>query len=159
MPTRGGSEIDLDDAIAATEISVRTLIEYLGEPLLTNRRHIYAAEGGSISFDLKPGLAYANRDYLLCASLSGTAPGTLLPGGLATIPLNRDWFTDFVLARINTPVFARFARPLDPAGTGTATLDAPPLPGWEGTTMFFAFALYTPQWDYASNPVEVRLVP
>lgn len=37
----------------------------------------------------------------------GTAPGTLLPGGLATIPLNRDWFTNYVLARLNTHEFRR----------------------------------------------------
>ena len=154
-----GSAIDLDDAIAATEISVRTLIDYLGEPLLTNRRHLYAAEGGVISFDLTPGIAHANRDYLLCAGLSGTAPGTLLPGGLATIPLNRDWFTDFVLARLNTQVFAQFAGALDPAGLATATLNAPPFAGWTGTTIYFAFGLSTPQWDYASNAVEVRIVP
>ncbi|MCD4726763.1 MAG: VCBS repeat-containing protein, partial [Pirellulales bacterium] len=53
------------------------------------------AAGGSVNFSLNAGGGNKNRIYLLAGSVSGTSPGTLLPGGLATIPLNRDWFTDF----------------------------------------------------------------
>jgi len=114
--------------------------------------------GGQINFSLNGGATNANRDYLLVGSLSGTTPGTLLPGGLTTIPLYRDWFTNFILARLNTSVFASFDGTLDGAGNGAAQLNAPSIPTWVGTTMHYAWAVKSP-WDLASNPVEIVVDP
>jgi len=114
--------------------------------------------GGTIEFSLNAGTGNAGRDYLLVDSLSGTDPGTLLPGGLAAIPLNHDWFTDFILARLNTSLFSNFSGTLDGSGKGTAQLNALPIPTWVGTTIHFAYALENP-CDYASNPVALTAVP
>ncbi len=116
------------------------------------------SSGGQINFSLNGGAPNANRDYLLVGSLSGTEPGTLLPGGLATIPLNRDWFTNYILARLNTAVFTDFDGTFDGAGNAAAQLNAPPIPTWIGTTMHYAWAVKNP-WDQASNPVEIVVDP
>ncbi len=129
-----------------------------GEQSLLASAGTLPAAGGTIDFSLDAGSSQAGRNYLLCSSLSGTDPGTLLPGGLVVIPLNRDWFTDYVLARLNTSTFSDFWGSLDPAGTAQAQLNAPPIPGWVGTTLHFAFALNAP-WDFASNAVAVEVVP
>jgi hypothetical protein len=119
---------------------------------------ISESTGGVVNFTLNAGTANANRNYLLAGSLSGTDPGTLLPGGLVTIPLNRDWFTDFILARLNTIPFTNFWGTLDASGQGSARLNAPPIPGWAGVTMHFAFVTSNP-WDFASNAVAIEIVP
>jgi len=97
------------------------------------------------------------RDYLLLGSVSGTAPGKPLPGGLATLPLNHDLFTNLVIAYTNTVVFQNFQGYLNGAGSATAQLNLPLLPGAAGITMHFAYAL--PPFDFVSNPVAIELVP
>jgi len=143
------------------------IIGYSGEPsvivfyargLASDLHEIPAATGATIEFHIGAGAQEGGRNYLLVGSVSGTDPGTLLPGGLATIPLNRDWFTDFILDRLNTPLFARFWGQLDATGAATAELRAPPIASWVGTTIHFAYALDDP-WDYASNAVAVAVVP
>jgi len=126
-------------------------------PLAASAETLPAA-GGIVDFTLNAGSGQGGRNYLVCASLAGTDPGTLLPGGLATIPLNRDWFTDFVIARLNTYTFADFWGTLDTSGNAQARLNAPPVAGWIGTTLYFAYALPSP-WDFASNAVAVTVVP
>lgn len=128
-------------------------------PLSASDTQLSAAAGGSIGFDLDAGAAMINRGFLLVGSMSGTEPGTPLPGGLATLPLNRDWFTDFILARLNSGLFQNFQGTLDASGQGAAQLNAPPFsPTWVGTTMHYAFATTYP-FDYASNAVAVEIVP
>lgn len=118
-----------------------------------------AAAGVAAGFTLEAGVEYADRPYILTGSTSGTLPGTALPGGLAVIPLNRDFFTNYILDRLNTPRFVDFKGDLDGDGNGSATLDLGPIPSsWVGTTMWFAFATRSP-YDFASNPVEIRIEP
>lgn len=126
--------------------------------LVPDAIELSAANGGTINLELDAGDAHSGRNYLLVGSLSGTDPGTLLPGGLATIPLNRDWFTDYILARLNTAVFSNFWGTLDAFGKGAAQLNAPPIPNWVGRTIHFAYTLNNP-WNFASNPVGVEVVP
>jgi hypothetical protein len=90
--------------------------------------------------------------------VSGTDPGTPLPGGITTLPLNWDVFTDFVIALINTPVFLNFLGTLDVTGCAAAQMNAPPIPGFSGVTMHYAYALNNP-WDFVSNPVAIEIVP
>jgi len=128
-------------------------------PIEASDNQIPAASGLTINFALDAGVANGGRNYLLTGTTSGTDPGTLLPGGLATIPLNRDWFTDFILARLNTTVFAGFWGTFDATGRAAAALNAPPLqPGWIGKTLHFAYATASP-WDYVSNAVPIEIVP
>lgn len=118
-----------------------------------------ASAGGTIEFQLDAGETYATRDYLLLGTRSGTEPGTLLPGGNVTIPLNRDRFTDYVISHLDTPQFAEFSGGLDAGGAATVALCVDPLgQSWVGRTLHFAFATSRP-WDFASNAVAVEIVP
>jgi|GEM_PF-721474 len=128
-------------------------------PLSIDTNQISAAAGGSILFELNAGVALANRNYIIAGTLSGTEPGTPLPGGFVTLPLNRDWFTDFILAHMNTGIFQGFSASLDASGLATARLNAPSVqPTWVGRTMHYAFATAFP-WDYASNAAAIEIVP
>lgn len=138
--------------------SMTATVEVVDCTLNAGTIYLSGNNGGSIVFDLMAGTANMGRNYLLVGSLSGTSPGTLLPGGLATIPLNRDWLTDLMLKNLNNAVFQNFRGALDSSGNGTATLNAPPVPGWVGREIHFAYALADP-WDFASNPIRIEIVP
>jgi len=129
----------------------------IGQSLAADAYTLPAATGATIGFSLDGGPSNANRDYLLCGSLSGTMPGTLLPGGGATIPLNRDWYTEWILSRLNGPVYAGFWGTLDASGQATAQMIAPPISSvWERTTIYYSFATMNP-WDFVSNAVAVEV--
>ncbi|MHC4946418.1 MAG: C15 family peptidase, partial [Planctomycetota bacterium] len=152
-----GSLIDIPEAIAATEITLRTLIEYLNQPLVPNMRVLYESTGGEIAFDLNPGAAHEGRNYLLLSGMSGTSPGFKLPGGVI-LPLNWDGFTDLEMVLLNTSYVAGFLGTLDPQGESIAALDTqgPLPPGSAGAALYFAFALSAApsQGWYASNAVD-----
>jgi hypothetical protein len=115
-------------------------------------------DGAIAHFTLNAGLSNANRNYLILGSITGTAPGFTLPGGQAVLPLNWDPFTDLVLSMVNSVIFSNFLNQLDASGNAPAQLNAPPLPGYAGMTMHYAYCLNNP-FDYASNPIEVLIVP
>jgi len=120
---------------------------------------ISAAGGGVIDLYADAGAGNAARTYIILGSMSGVTPGFPLPGGLATLPLNWDFFTDYVKARLNTPLFGNFMRPLSAAGQGTGTLDVPSIPAqYIGSTLSFAYCLASP-FDFASNPVAIEVTP
>lgn len=114
--------------------------------------------GGTAQFSLDAGVANANRNYLLLGGISGTDPGTLLPGGEAVLPLNWDGFTTLVVIYANSSLFQNFMATLDGQGSGSAQLNLGPVPGFAGTMMYFAYALDKP-WNFASNPVTIEIVP
>jgi len=117
-----------------------------------------ATTGGTISFTLDAGIANQNRQYLLLGSLSGTDPGILLPGGLATLPLNWDAFTDLILGLLNSYTFSNFMGVLDGNGRATAQLNLGPVPpGYVGIPIWFAFTLGNP-FDVVSNPAYIFIV-
>ncbi len=116
--------------------------------------------GGIVHFDLKPGIAYERRKYFLLGSMTGTFPGTTLPGG-CVLPLNRDYFFDYVLKWFNYPTFTRFREFLDMSGEAQATLDIQPgeIPAqYIGAFLDFAFTTEEP-YDFQSNPATVEIVP
>jgi hypothetical protein len=135
--------------------------EWTGEgELFVDGNTIPESTGGVINFSLIAGSGYANRNYFILGSVTGTSPGTSLPGGMATLPLNWDAFTNLVMSLWNTPIFWNFSGKLDGAGEGTAQLNTlgPLPPGSAGLKMYYAFALSSP-YDFASNPVEIEIVP
>lgn len=153
-----GSEIVLLDAVEAVKITVRTLIQYLDAPLVSDTQIIRQNPGGSVSFSLDAGMDHANRSYLLLGGATGTSPGTPLPGGVI-LPVNWDAFTDLEMALLGTPVFTGFMGKLDAAGCAQAVMDTlGPIPGAAGIRLHFAYALSPLPW-YASNASEVRIVP
>jgi hypothetical protein len=150
FPVKTGPDLSCNgstDAFVAkiTYLSLATDMETLPET------------GGTVHFNLDAGTLEAERNYLLLGSVSGTEPGLPLPGGLVTLPLNWDAFTDLVIALINTSVFTNFLGTLDGDGTATAQLNAPSVPGIAGVTMHYAYALNNP-FDFVSNPVAIRIV-
>lgn len=115
--------------------------------------------GGTVNFILDAGSAYANRNYMVLGSASGVAPGIPLPGGLETLPLIWDPITDTIFSMANTPFFSNFVNKLDASGKGAAQLNVPALPaGYTGVKILFAFTVSNP-FDFASNPVEIEIVP
>jgi hypothetical protein len=116
--------------------------------------------GGTVNFSLDAGPSHADRHYFLLGSLTGIEPGTPLPGGMATLPLNWDFFTDFVALMANAPFFSNFQGTLDGAGMGAAQFNTSgPLPlDLKYYQMSFAFLLYAP-FDFASNAVALEIKP
>jgi CubicO group peptidase (beta-lactamase class C family) len=128
--------------------------------LTADTQQISAATGGTVAFSIFAGSINGGRSYVLFGGASGTDPGTPLPGGFATLPVNWDLVTDLIVANINTPAFANFYGSLNGKGIGRAALNTfgPLPPAAVGHSLHFAFALMGP-WDYASNALEVELVP
>ncbi len=137
----------LDELVSAEPVFLATDTDALSET------------GGTVEFDVSPGVEYANRKYFLLGSVTGTEPGFPLPGG-NTLPLNWDLFTGMTFKYANTPIFVDFYGTLNASGQASATFDSlgPLPPGFVGTKIYFAYLLYSP-FDFVSNPVEIEVVP
>ncbi|MHC4944911.1 MAG: right-handed parallel beta-helix repeat-containing protein, partial [Planctomycetota bacterium] len=132
--------------------------EFTGvHPLETETFFISEAIGGTVDFALDSGEGNGHRVYIVLGSLSNTAPGTPLPGGLEMLRLNWDSFTDLVFGLLNTQFFSGFLGTLDGNGQATAQLNVPPVPGLAGTTMYYAYCLNSP-FDFVSNPIPIEIV-
>jgi len=130
------------------------------DSLLIDVDTISESIGGVVNFTLIAGSSFANRGYLIFSGISGTAPGTLLPGGKLNLPLNLDSFTNLALLLLNSPYFPGFAMNLNSQGEGSAQFNTlGPLPsGAAGLVFYYAFVLYRP-CDFASNSVKVTVTP
>lgn len=128
--------------------------------LVADPLSVSSSAGGTVNYILTAGVANANRNYLLLGSMTGTSPGTLLPGGLVTLPLVWDNFTNIIVQNLNGPVFTNFQSALDGEGNSTAPqFNLPPSSGFPpGSKLYFAYALNAP-WDFASNPVTIDVLP
>jgi hypothetical protein len=121
-------------------------------PALTiDNKHIQTWVGGIVNFKLEADVANAGRYYVIFASVSGNSPGTPLPKGGPTLPINWDVATNTLLG-ISIP---GFVGTLDSNGSSTAQLPVGPFDPPSDFTMTFAYALNGPPWDFASNYVEV----
>ncbi|MHC4942352.1 MAG: DUF7948 domain-containing protein [Planctomycetota bacterium] len=128
-----------------------------GESLLADQ-YTLSETGGSVSFSLDAGVENAGRNYLMLGSVTGITPGHPLPGGITTLPLVWDPYTDVVLLLMNSPLFIDFLGSLDSGGQAAAQLFSPALPpGYVGMRMYYAFCLNN-FFDFASNPVEIEIV-
>lgn len=125
--------------------------------LRVDRPQLSSATGGTANFTLRASRGNARRSYALLASLSGTSPGTLLPGGAATLPLNLDLFSQLLFDPSASAVFTNFLGVLDTAGTASAKFNLPAIPGVSGLNVNFAYALAKP-WDFASNATKIAIV-
>jgi hypothetical protein len=129
-------------------------------PLATDIGFLPQGTGGIVRFHISAGDQSKFRNYLILGGTSGTDPGTLLPGGLATIPINWDWFTDLELSLLgHSPIFTDFLGKLGNAGHDAARLIVPALPPVAlGVVMHFAYCCNDP-FDHVSNAVEIEIVP
>lgn len=132
-----------------------------GGALVADYHELSVQNGGTIAFELDAGQAHGNRRVALLASVSGTDPGTPLPGELETLPLNRDWLTDYIIAHFGAPPFGDFYQSLNASGVGSAVLSTSSLPAGHlppGTVIHFAYCTVNP-YDFVSNVIEVLVVP
>jgi hypothetical protein len=127
-------------------------------PLSLSDNQIVEGTASSIDFTLDAGMANAGRNYIVLGSVTGTEPGYPLPGGHATLPLNWDPFTDLILIIMNSPILQNFLGKLDVNGRSTAQLNLPPLSGFAGTVLYFAYTLNSP-FDYVSNAAAIEIIP
>ncbi|MBM3986217.1 MAG: beta-lactamase family protein, partial [Planctomycetes bacterium] len=128
--------------------------------LVADAAELSAGAGGVLRLTLHGGTMNAGRAYVVLASLSGSQPGTPLPGGLATLALNWDLATEIVVANLGPPMFPGFLGTLGAQGLGRASFyTLGPLPAaLVGHALTFAGALMGP-WDFATNAVDIAIVP
>lgn len=128
------------------------------QALFTNVSTISVATSGSAQFTLEAGLANANRPYWVLGTFSGTTPGLTLANG-THIPLNPSLYLNYTLTRPNTGVLANSLGFLNANGHGASTFTLPHVPAQAaGLVLDHAFILLQPI-NFASNAVEVTLVP
>jgi hypothetical protein len=118
-----------------------------------------APSGCDIPIYLDAGAAYAGRAYAVALGLSGSNPGTPLPGG-KTLPVNWDWLSTLVLNYPGLPVFDGFRGNLDSQGEAIANfrLLGPAAAPYVGQKLTVAFTL-TGTFDFVSNPVSIDIEP
>ncbi|MHC4943921.1 MAG: hypothetical protein ACYTG7_12965 [Planctomycetota bacterium] len=127
-------------------------------PLKSSVGEVSCWFGGEVTFFLDAGSLNKHRYFGVLASLSGSSPGTVLPGG-KILPINWDWFTTLLMTMAfmgspNVPFFDN----LDGDGKAEVVLTVPPhLPVYYDLEATFAYCLNNP-FDYVSNPVEVLLL-
>lgn len=127
--------------------------------LTADRLKLPASIGGTVGFHLQSSAGNANRTYLLLGGMSGPHPGYPLPGGLATLPLSWDDFTDQLLLLVNTPACEDFIGTLNEIGYASAQLQLNRLrPEQIGLEFNFAYCLNEP-FDFASNSMMIEIVP
>ena len=118
-----------------------------------------AATGGPNQIFLFAGSDDAQRTYLILGCTTGTEPGTLLPQGNITLPLDWDLLTDFIWVYKNSSLFQGFLGTLDADGKGFAQVNIGPLPPeCVGIIVYFAFTCNKP-FNLASHPVQLEVVP
>jgi hypothetical protein len=128
--------------LARTTAALASNDKYVVPPILASE----------VDFFLNAGPDQANRSFGLFATASGTQPGTLLPGGLVTLPINWDWFSDLMafLGLLGYP-YTPFFGDLDGDGKAMLTLTVPRFDMEGYLSTHFAFCLNNP-FDQASNP-------
>ncbi|HEX5012221.1 MAG TPA: hypothetical protein VFY71_17675 [Planctomycetota bacterium] len=113
---------------------------------------------GSQHFSLDAGVGNAGRQYLLMGTFTGTVPGITLAGG-THLPLNPSVYLNFTGRNPNTPLLSNSGGNLDASGHATASFNLPHVPASAaGLVLDHAYILMKPI-DFASNAVEVTLVP
>ncbi len=119
---------------------------------------ISQSAGGMVTFTIQAGVDFERRPFFLLGSMTGTHPGTILPGG-AVLPLVRDQFFNYILDYWNYPILEDFRGYLDLDGAATARFmpGAGELPAiLIGRSLYFAFTTESP-YDYQSNVVTVEV--
>ncbi|MCA8975878.1 MAG: aryl-sulfate sulfotransferase [Planctomycetes bacterium] len=119
--------------------------------------------GGRIGFDHLVGSASAGDFQLLLGSMSGTAPGTPVAGGVV-LPLNFDFLTAAMASQFNNGLFVDTLGVLDGNGAASSSIVVGPgliPPALIGAHLDFAHIVFDGSGlaSRASNRVRVELVP
>lgn len=128
--------------------------------LMADTPSISLATGGTQALKLNASATYAGATYLLLGSVSGTAPGVAVPGGL--LPLNLDAWFQFTLANPNNALLSNGLGTLDAQGSAQAAFALPPIADASlvGLVVHHAFAVLDASNQkvvFVSIPVGVTL--
>ncbi|MEZ5976864.1 MAG: hypothetical protein R3F34_01410 [Planctomycetota bacterium] len=138
------------------------LLRWQFPPLLQGPDEVSVATGGTVELHVDLEAALAGDVYVVVGGVSGTSPGTPLPGGL-TLPLNTDAYTDWSIASANSAVYQASLGLLDAFGDAHARLVVPPLPaafvGLPLVHAAVAFDAASGTASVATQPVGLQLVP
>ncbi len=131
-----------------------------GSALNADLSALSISAGGAQSFTLEAGPAFAGSSFLLLGSTLGTAPG--IPLGADVLPLNPDFYLNFVLTHPGAAPLLGGTGRLDDGGAAVAqfAVGAGTLPpGLAGTNLHHAFLVLDPSFavTFASNPMLLEL--
>ncbi len=120
------------------------------------------AAGGTQSWTLRTGAAFAGETYLMLGSLSGWNPSTPLAG--AVLPLVFDSHTVFTIVHANSATLPNSLGTLGPDGDALAGLVLPPAavgPGAVGAIAYHAALILDGALAgvHATNAVQLELLP
>lgn len=124
---------------------------------------ISLASGGAQPWSIDAGAAHAGELYLVLGSISGTTPGTPIPGG-RTLPLNWDGWLAFTLSGPNVPPLFESFGLLDGDGRTSArglVLPAASPPALAGLVVHHAFVALDAASGvptFVSNALALQLV-
>lgn len=118
-----------------------------------------SAAGQNLFFRMRCGSANAFKYYVLCLSASGSTPGVDV--GALHVPLNPDALTYQALNMVAQYPFIAFENYLGFFGDAAAVLTLGPnliSPAAAGFTLTFC-AVLVDAFDFATNPVDITIVP
>lgn len=143
--------------------SLRTYGSAGPQTLIADGWSIPVTTGSDITFTIQLGAQYAGYDYFLFAGVTGSDPGTSLPGG-AVVPVNFDPVTFILLGLANTTLCPNFHGTLDAAGEASpmfkTTVVAPIDRKLAGTTMYFSAVAWkiNGQYEVATNVKHLSII-
>jgi FG-GAP repeat len=131
-------------------------------PLCAAPQTVSRASGGSQTFTIDAGSAFAGMTYALAGSTSGYSPG--FQWGSVVVPVNYNWLTAQGINHPNQPPYTNNLGTLDAQGKGTAVITIPPGvldPTLVGTTIYHAYVVLNASMSpvFVSNPVPLRINP
>ncbi len=123
---------------------------------------ISAGAGGTQTIDITAGPAFAGQTYAIFGSASGFAPGLQL--GPRVLPLNQDWYFDFVVQNANSATYTNTFAQLDANGAAQATINLPAgtLGFLVGLSVQHAAAITPSDWSattWTTNATRMTIVP
>ncbi len=138
-------------------------VDAIERRIWSDNDELSAASGGSVTFTHQCDSVRAGNFYFLLGSLSGTSPGTPLPGG-AILPLNTDGLLLGMLTFPNFAVFIDTFGVVDSLGRARSAITVPPnllVPALVGAEMSLCHILIDSVGDIAeiSNVETVRIAP
>lgn len=135
-------------------------VQNVDRRLWTNADEL-SVTGGRVEFTNIVDSSHAGDTFYLLGSLSGTSPGTLMPGGVV-VPLNFDVLMIGMAVYPNIGVFQNTMGTFDPSAKEVSALDVPPGlidPSLVGFDMDFAHLILQGGFTtHVSNTVRVSIV-
>jgi len=155
---REGTTGDPFWAVDAAKVGTKTSLVIEVAALFTPLDTLSVAKIGKQPLHIDAGPSYAGRPYWMLGTFTGTTPGIMLANG-THLPLNPSAYLNFTVSHPNSAVLSNSLGTLDASGQATAFFILPHVPpSVAGLVIHHAYVLLQPV-DFASNAVEVTLVP